>query len=111
MTNVYVGNLDFAVTENDLRDLFRAHGFLESVTLVRDRDTGHSRGFAFVEMANDSEAKHAIAALNRTVFRQRTLSINEARPKHESLNGKQPVERRTHFRETMDTRAHRQNRY
>ena len=111
MKTIYVGNLDFAVTENDLRDLFRAHGFLESVALVRDRDTGHSRGFAFIEMANDSEAKHAIEALHGTAFRQRILSINEARPKHESLNGQQPAERRTHFREALDRRAHRQHRF
>ena len=111
MKNIYVGNLDLAVTEDDLRDLFRAHGSLESVTLVRDRDSGHSRGFAFIEMADDSEAKHAIEALNGTVFHQRTLSINEARQKHETLNGKEPGERRTHMRETLNTRRHRQHRY
>ena len=111
VTNIYVGNLDFAVTESDLRDLFRAHGFLESVALVRDRDSGHSRCFAFIEMPNDSEAKYAIEALNGTEFHQRTLSINEARPKHETLNEKEPGERRTHIREALNTRRHRQHRY
>jgi len=109
--NIYVGNLDFAVTENDLRELFRAHGLVESVTLVRDRDSGYSRGFAFVEMPNDMEAAHAVEALNGTEFRQRTLNINESRPKHESLNGIAPAERRGHTRESLKTRDHRKHRY
>ena len=110
MKNIYVGNLDLAVTEDDLRDMFRAHGIVESVTLVRDRDSGHSRGFAFIEMATDSDAQHAIEALNGTHFRQRTLSINEARPKHELLNGTKPPERRARIREALGTRAHRHHR-
>ena len=111
VTNIYVGDLDFDVTEDDLRELFQAHGVVESIALVRDRDTSQSRGFAFVEMPDESEAKHAIEALNGTVLHQRKLSINEARPKHETLNGNEPGERRTHMRETLNTRRHRQHRY
>lgn len=109
--NIYVGNLDFTVIEDDLRELFRAYGLVETVTLAMDRDTGHSRGFAFVEMQNDMEAAHAIAALNGTVFRGRTLNINESRPKHESLDGKAPVERRRYTREALKIRGHRKHQY
>lgn len=83
MKNIYVGNLDFATTEDQLQTLFGGHGKVEAVTIVRDRDTGQSRGFAFVEMAVDSEADNAIKALNGSLVGGRTLNVNEARPKAE----------------------------
>lgn len=81
MKNLYVGNLPHSTTEADLRNLLEAHGAVEKVTLVTDRDTGRSRGFGFVEMTNASEADKAIAALNGTDFGGRPLTINEAKPK------------------------------
>ena len=81
MKNLYIGNLDFNTTEDQLRALFAAHGAVETVTIVRDRDTGQPRGFAFLEMTNDSDAEKAIQALNGTAFGGGKLTINEARPK------------------------------
>jgi cold-inducible RNA-binding protein len=87
MKNIFIGNLDFGTTEDQLRALFAAHGAVETVTIVRDRDTGQPRGFAFLEMTNDSEAEKAIQALNGTLLGGRTLTINEARPKLASNSG------------------------
>jgi RNA recognition motif-containing protein len=81
--NIFVGNLDFAATESSIRTLFEAHGTVDRVSLVTDRDTGRPRGFAFVEMNDSAEADRAIAALNGTELGGRTLNINEARPKGE----------------------------
>jgi RNA recognition motif-containing protein len=81
--NIFVGNLDFAATESSIRTLFEAHGKVDRVSLVTDRDTGRPRGFAFVEMSDAAEADRAIAALNGTDLGGRTLNINEARPKGE----------------------------
>lgn len=81
MKNIYVGNLDFNTTEDDLRAAFAAHGAVENVTMIRDRDTGQPRGFAFVEMTNDADAEKAIAALNGTPMGRRNINVNEARPK------------------------------
>jgi cold-inducible RNA-binding protein len=87
MKNLYVGNLSHRTTEAELRGLFEVHGGVEKITLVTDRDTGHSRGFGFVEMTNASEADTAIAALNGTDLGGRTLTINEARPKSDRSRG------------------------
>ncbi|MGA9529141.1 MAG: RNA-binding protein [Terriglobales bacterium] len=81
MKNLYVGNLPHSTTEAELRNVFEPHGAIEKITLVTDRDTGRSRGFAFVEMTNASEADKAIAALNGTDLGGRPLTINEAKPK------------------------------
>ncbi len=81
MKNIFVGNLDFAATESSLRSLFEPFGTVERINLVTDRDTGRSRGFAFVEMADSAEADRAIAALNGSNLDGRALNINEARPK------------------------------
>jgi len=81
MKNLYVGNLPHSTTESELRTVFEAHGPVEKVSIVTDRDTGRSRGFAFVEMTNASEADKAIAALNGTELEGRVLTINEAKPK------------------------------
>src|ERR1017187_6434036 len=83
MKNIFVGNLDFAATESSIRALFEPHGSVERVNLVTDRDTGRSRGFAFVEMTDSAEADKAITALNGTQLDGRALNINEARPKPE----------------------------
>jgi RNA recognition motif-containing protein len=76
---IYVGNLSYDATEEELRDLFGAHGQVDSSTVIKDRYTGRSRGFGFVEMGNSSEAEAAIEALNGTEHRGRRLNINEAR--------------------------------
>ncbi len=83
MKKIYVGNFAFNLTEPELRSMFEPYGKVESVTLVTDRDTGRSRGFGFVEMAEDSEASSAIAALNGRESDGRPLTVNEARPKVE----------------------------
>jgi cold-inducible RNA-binding protein len=83
MKNLYVGNLPHSTTEAELRNLFEAHGPVEKITLMTDRDTGRSRGFGFVEMTNAGEADKAIAALNGTDLGGRPLTINEAKPKTE----------------------------
>jgi len=80
MKSVYVGNLSEGTTESDLRTAFEAHGAVEKVVIVTDRDTGRARGFGFVEMTNATEADKAIAALNGTELGGRTLTINEAGP-------------------------------
>jgi RNA recognition motif-containing protein len=81
MKSVYVGNLPDSATEMDLRAAFEAHGTVEKVAMVTDRDSGRARGFAFVEMADAGEADKAITALNGTELGGRTLTVNEARPK------------------------------
>jgi cold-inducible RNA-binding protein len=83
MKNIFVGNLDFAATESSIRELFEPYGTVERVNVITDRDTGRSRGFAFVEMTNSSEADRAIAALNGAALGGRALNINAARPKPE----------------------------
>jgi cold-inducible RNA-binding protein len=81
MKNIYVGNLEFHSTEEELRTAFTAYGQVDRVSLVTDRDTGQPRGFGFVEMANDAEGEKAIAGLNGATLGGRALSVNEARPK------------------------------
>ncbi len=87
MKNIFVGNLDFGATEESIRALFEAHGTVERVSLMKDRDTGRSRGFAFVEMTDAEEADRAISALNGTNLGGRALNVNEARPKVEGGRG------------------------
>ena len=81
MKNLYVGNLPHTTTEAELRTVFQAHGEVEKVSIVTDRETGRARGFAFVEMTNSEEADKAVAALNGTELGGRALKINEAKPK------------------------------
>jgi RNA recognition motif-containing protein len=81
MKNLYVGNLPHSTTEAELRTLFEAHGAVEKVSVVTDRETGRARGFGFVEMTDAGEAEKAIAALNGTQLGGRALTINEAKPK------------------------------
>src|SRR5438445_6473358 len=81
MKNIFVGNVSFQTSEQQIRSLFETHGTVDRVNVVTDRDTGQARGFAFVEMSNTSEGDQAIAALNGTDVDGRTLNVNEARPK------------------------------
>lgn len=81
MKNIFVGNLDFAATDGSLRAMFEQYGAVDRVNLVTDRETGRSRGFAFVEMSNTEEADRAIAGLNGANLQGRALKVNEARPK------------------------------
>ncbi len=87
MKNIFVGNLDFNTSEEELRQLFESHGQVDRVSIMTDRDTGRSRGFGFVEMANSEEGDKAIAALNGSQVGGRTLNVNEARPKPERTGG------------------------
>jgi cold-inducible RNA-binding protein len=87
MKNLFVGNLPFTATEDELRDLFSAFGEVQQVRIMTDRDTGKSRGFAFVEIADDEAAAKAISDLNGKEFGGRALTINEARPKPERRGG------------------------
>lgn len=89
MRNLFVGNLPHSTTEGELRALFEPHGQVERVSVVTDRETGRSRGFAFVEMTDPGEAEKAIAALNGAELGGRALKINEARPKTERPRGGQ----------------------
>jgi RNA recognition motif-containing protein len=77
---LYVGNLPYETNETDLQALFAQAGAVESVNVMRDRDTGRARGFAFVEMASEADAQNAIAQLNDRPFGGRNLTVNEARP-------------------------------
>ncbi|HLI84642.1 MAG TPA: RNA-binding protein [Bryobacteraceae bacterium] len=88
MKNIFVGNLNFSATESSVRSLFEPYGNVERVSVVTDRDTGRSRGFAFVEMSDAAEADRAIAGLNGTDLEGRTLKINEARPKEQGGGGR-----------------------
>jgi RNA recognition motif-containing protein len=81
MKNIFVGNLDFEVTDSSVRTLFESHGVVERVNVVLDKHTGRPRGFAFVEMTESNEADAAIAALNGSSLGGRTLNVSEARPK------------------------------
>ncbi len=88
MKNIFVGNLNFNTSEDELRQLFSSYGQVDRVSIITDRDTGRSRGFGFVEMANAEEGDKAIAALNGTNVGGRTLNLNEARPKGEGGGGR-----------------------
>jgi cold-inducible RNA-binding protein len=81
MKNIYVGNLTFDATEDQVRSLFEAYGAVDKVSVITDRDTGQPRGFAFVEMNDDESANKAMEALNGTNLGGRNLTVNEARPK------------------------------
>lgn len=81
MKNIFVGNLDFAATESSVRSLFERYGTVDRVNLMKDRETGRSRGFAFVEMSENAQADQAIAGLNGANLDGRALNVNEARPK------------------------------
>ncbi len=81
--SIYVGNLPYSTQEGDLREVFEAHGNVENVKIIRDRETGRSRGFGFVEMANDEEAQAAITALNGSDLGGRTLKVSFSKPRND----------------------------
>jgi RNA recognition motif-containing protein len=79
--NIYVGNIPRGVTENELRELFQAFGEISSASVIKDKFSGESRGFGFVEMPNKEEGQKALSALNGKDFKGRPLTVNEARPR------------------------------
>ena len=81
---LYVGNLPYSATEQSLREAFTASGTVDSVTVITDRDTGQSKGFAFVEMASDREAQAATEAMNGKMLDGRQIKVNEAKPREKS---------------------------
>lgn len=85
--NIYVGNLVWDATPDDLMALFQEHGRVKNAQVITDRETGRSRGFGFVEMENDSEAQQAIDALNGSDYNGRPLTVNEAKPREERAPG------------------------
>jgi RNA recognition motif-containing protein len=87
LKNIYVGNISFQTSEQDLDAAFSAYGQVDRVQIVKDRDTGQSRGFAFVEMSNNAEADKAMEALNGADMGGRTLTVNEARPREPRQGG------------------------
>jgi RNA recognition motif-containing protein len=91
--DIYVGNLSYNSTDNSLRDAFAAFGTVESANIIQDRETGRSKGFAFVKMANNDEANAVIEALNGAEIDGRAVKVNEARPREE-----RPPRRENNFR-------------
>jgi len=87
LKNIFVGNLSFNTSEDELRQMFEPFGQVDRVSIMTDRDTGRSRGFGFVEMASNEDGEKAITALNGTQVGGRTLNVNEARPKTEHAGG------------------------
>ncbi|MBV5304059.1 MAG: RNA-binding protein [Chlorobium sp.] len=81
--NIYIGNLAYSVTEDDLRDSFSEFGQVESASIINDKFSGRSKGFGFVDMPNDSEARQAIESLNDKDLNGRTIKVNEAKPREE----------------------------
>src|SRR5512136_2405001 len=86
-TKIYVGNLSFATTENELQELFAQAGTVASVALIKDRDTGQSKGFAFIDMGNQADAEKAIQMFNGKTLGNRELKVNLARPREERGSG------------------------
>ncbi|MBN1845672.1 MAG: RNA-binding protein [Sedimentisphaerales bacterium] len=86
--NIYVGNLSFSATEEELRELFSSYGQVDSVSIIMDRATGRSRGFAFVEMADDAEGQEAIEQINGKEWGDRALKVNQARPRANDGGGR-----------------------
>jgi len=84
---VYIGNMSYETTEDTVRSAFETYGEINSINLISDRDTGRPKGFGFVEMSNDEEAKAAIAGLNGTEIDGRTVNVNEARPPQQGNRG------------------------
>jgi RNA recognition motif-containing protein len=85
--NIYVGNLSRETEEEDLRELFKSYGEVSNVSIIRDKYSGESRGFGFVEMSKKEEAQKAIAGISGTEVHGRTLNVNEARPRTERGGG------------------------
>jgi RNA recognition motif-containing protein len=88
--NIFVGNLAFTTTEQELRQLFESYGTVDAIRVMLDRETGRSRGFGFVEMPDSQAAQEAIAGLNGTSLAGRTLTVNEARPREPRREPREP---------------------
>jgi len=86
--NIYVGNLSYEVTEEDLKEAFKVFGEVETVKVLKDNDTGRSKGFGFVSMSNNADAQSAINGLNDKELKGRTLKVNTARPRTENRGGR-----------------------
>ncbi|MDV5121913.1 MAG: RNA-binding protein [Candidatus Scalindua sp.] len=81
--NIYVGNLSYEITDDEVKDLFSPHGEISSVSIIKDKQSGQSKGFGFIEMPNQAEAEEAIKALNESEVKGRNIKVNTARPKEE----------------------------
>ena len=81
--NIYVGNLSYDITDDEVKDLFSPHGEIASVSIIKDKHSGQSKGFGFVEMPNQAEAEEAIKALNESELKGRNIKVNQAKPKEE----------------------------
>lgn len=81
--NIYVGNLSYDVTEDELKDVFSEHGEVSSVNIIKDKYSGRSKGFGFVEMPNEDEAEKAVQTLNGSAVKGRDIKVNKARPREE----------------------------
>ena len=86
--NIYVGNLAYEVTEEDLKEAFKVFGEIETIRVLKDNNTGRSKGFGFVEMSNNADAQSAIDGLNDKDLKGRTLKVNKARPRNENRGGR-----------------------
>jgi len=86
--NIYVGNLPYSISEDELRDLFAAHGEVSSANIIMDRDSGRSKGFGFVEMPDKASGEAAIEAINQTDVQGRSVRVNEARPRNDNRGGR-----------------------
>ena len=87
MTKLYIGNLPYTTTEDDLKTLFADYGTVLSATLITDRDSGRSKGFGFVELEDDAKAQEAITALDKSAYGERTIFVSVARPREERPQG------------------------
>lgn len=85
--NIYIGNLPYSISEDELRDLFAAHGEVSSANIIMDRDSGRSKGFGFVEMPDKAQGEAAVNALNQTDVQGRSVRVNEARPRNDNRGG------------------------
>lgn len=86
--NIYIGNLPYSISEDELRDLFTAHGEVSSASIIMDRESGRSKGFGFVEMPDKAQGEAAIEAINQTDVQGRSVRVNEARPRNDSRGGR-----------------------
>ncbi|MGH1537751.1 MAG: RNA recognition motif domain-containing protein [Gammaproteobacteria bacterium] len=87
MMNIYIGNLPYSISEDELRDLFAAHGEVSSANIIMDRESGRSKGFGFVEMPDKAQGEAAVNAINQTDVQGRSVRVNEARPRNDNRGG------------------------
>jgi len=85
--NIYIGNLPYSISEDELRELFATHGEVSSANIIMDRDSGRSKGFGFIEMPDKAQGEAAINAINQTDVQGRSVRVNEARPRNDNRGG------------------------